>query len=58
MVLSLDLVDVVKTLSLNQTVEEGTSETSDDFLGFCVVVGVTFFGDVVLVGLRGLEEIW
>ena len=58
MVLSLDLVDVVKTLSLNQTVEEGTGETSDDFLGFRVVVRVTFFGDVVLVGLRGLEKIW
>ena len=58
MVLSLGLVDVVKTLSLDQTVEEGTGETSDDFLGFCVVVGVTFFGDVVLVGLRSLEKVW
>ena len=56
MVLSLDLVDVVKTLSLNQTVEEGTSETSEELLRLRVAVGGTVLSNVLLVGLGSLRD--
>ena len=43
-------------LGLNDAVNEGTSETSEELLRLRVAVGLAVLCDVVLVRLRGLDE--
>lgn len=57
MVLGLLLVDVVEALALDETVDEGTSEASEDLFSLGVAVRVSVLSDVVLVCFGSLQEV-